>query len=1385
MSRMKKTGMLISAVTAMMMVSSSIAVSAEELAGNFPEVVTDGLSEEMYEQYKADGTLDERMEFMESLINVPSVNSSAVDTGSIMSLSEITDTSSFFYQNAPTTGNVKALTFLVNFSDIKHPGSDQFTAEYVEELLNNNDETAENYPYESPSAYYNRSSYGKLNIDYDVYGWYESPNPRSYFEPNQEEGFNDDTGRNLLIEEVMDHYAESIDLSEYDSNNDGYIDLVYFIYSGPDTGYGTQWWSYVATYTGDKTYDKDMLKYCFLNFNNFNTSDLSVTMIHETGHLFGLMDYYDTQYDIGELGGLGKIDMMDANIGDQNIFSKMLLGWAEPVIITSDTELELMPIDQSGTKAYIIKPDDGKGIFSEYFIIEYYRQKGNNSKSLNSDGGVKIYHVAADGNCYSFFNSNDTTQHKLIRAVEADGKYVIGRYGYIFAPEMLYTSGMSFGVNTAPSTEFYNGTFTGINIDVKETGGETAKVSVSFDNADEIGPELTGYSDIDIVGGVNILGAFEAYFNSNIYSGENIDNVTICKKDGTPVSLKVNIVNGCFKEAHKADESNIDRYNVLEFITDVSLDKDSEYIITIPEGTVKDSKGNVNKEEYIYINTASENGSYTVEEFDFLKAVPDNAGDGASIEGYTERFQLENGNELFIQEISYESGSAGMAFRIADADMNLLTDVCLDTPTASYLLINAVELDNGNILIITTDFYFIADVSGNIVSSSSFDSAILTFNEHVTVRNDCVDVYCNGEIVRFALSDGSVTKVDLGNMYSYVEQHGTAVFDKDYTYTKNVSSMPVYDILNTNRYNGFITDDVTVYNYPINGAKKLSDYLIGTSVTYSISTDLGNIGGTLSNGYKYISQKIDEYGVPMYEICIGENLNNNNFFAYGLEDGGCLIAVPISYNKGDNWTSYWATKYIRLNSELDVVWTRTVTESVGRTDMSAAYIKNGKVYALKGESAIVFDDYGVTPAEQVPDAVISEASGLTVDNNNHRLSADKAFTASELKNAVTGECSVYVYDKEYTLVENTDTELEYAVVEIVPSNSRYSVFYTFSKGGFAPVDIDKTFSDDILAEAVKKHFDSNRDGSLSVYEIMDAGTLDIQNMGVESLGGIEVLKYLTYINAYGNKLSAINLETNPLINGIYAENNTAEVQVSEQRTISADILKDFVPDKMTNLDGADYNSESRIFENITKKVISYNYDCGNGLSAVFYINTGLNIVNSSDGDYIIVPDGTDDSNGIIFNINRYDVSASVAEEIENAVNEIQLMLYDSDAVDIELTGEAEVYYKAEDMDNPEVWLMNDDGTLTLIESDYDKENAYIMFRTEVMGRIVIAEGESSVSPGDYDGDGSINNKDLTLLRRQLADNSSTAPESADLNNDGVVNNKDLVLLRRRLAGYDI
>ena len=137
------------------------------------------------------------------------------------------------------------------------------------------------------------------------------------------------------------------------------------------------------------------------------------TIIHETGHLLGLDDYYS--YDVNGIDNFdspcGTLTMMDANIGDLDSYSKYLLGWIDPIVITEDfiSSNNTIRLDKSSENQAILIPiyknnqiDFNYTPFDEYLILEYYTPSELNEKDsltpydnlrMYTEDGVILYHI--------------------------------------------------------------------------------------------------------------------------------------------------------------------------------------------------------------------------------------------------------------------------------------------------------------------------------------------------------------------------------------------------------------------------------------------------------------------------------------------------------------------------------------------------------------------------------------------------------------------------------------------------------------------------------------------------------------------------------------------------------------------------------------------------------------------------------------------------------------------------------------------------------------------------------------------------------------------------------------------------------------------------------
>ena len=342
----------------------------------------------------------------------------------------------------PSTGNYHALVIPVQLQ------GDTITAQQLNNLNLAFNGTSSDTGWESVSSYYYKSSYGKLNITFDIQNVYQASHNADYYENQNSASQNDSYGSELLLLEALSYYENKLDLSQYDTNGDGCIDAVYLIYSAP-VNYNSDdsmYWAYVTWYSGDTQFDgKDAYYYLFagIDFMTEKVGEVdgliidTETYIHETGHLLGLDDYYDYDTGSGSNRGLGGADMMDNNVGDHGVYSKIMLGWLNPEIVTS-TKTVTIKSSQAGGYAILIPLNWNNSYFCEYLLIDLYTADGLNAMGASQPDtilyggasyGVRIYHVSSSINNpysddYRSFTDNNNSLSKipLVKLVEADGE---------------------------------------------------------------------------------------------------------------------------------------------------------------------------------------------------------------------------------------------------------------------------------------------------------------------------------------------------------------------------------------------------------------------------------------------------------------------------------------------------------------------------------------------------------------------------------------------------------------------------------------------------------------------------------------------------------------------------------------------------------------------------------------------------------------------------------------------------------------------------------------------------------------------------------------------------------------------------------------------------
>ena len=336
------------------------------------------------------------------------------------------DNEFYTWRYVNSIGNQKILVIPVVIQEYLDAATNE-TLDMINEVMFGDPNDNKLY-WESLSSFYYKSSYGKLSISGEVTNFMDNNyNLATFKTPNN----NDDDALQTLFDD-FDYFltSEGIDPNEYDSDDDGYVDMVFFIYCGEhSTRYNhldDNYWAYCTSADKEPNHETPTLNnYIWASYDfmfespayNITKKLDAHTYIHEYGHAMGLDDYYNSSSDNYEdKDAVGSNIMMSANICDHDAYSKFSLGWINPYVVTGDTSITINPITTSGDAIVLPIGDFEDNAFSQYIIFEYYTPDGLNQKDVLtlyggtsgiSGSGIKAYYI--DSRLFYSDNDENTT----------------------------------------------------------------------------------------------------------------------------------------------------------------------------------------------------------------------------------------------------------------------------------------------------------------------------------------------------------------------------------------------------------------------------------------------------------------------------------------------------------------------------------------------------------------------------------------------------------------------------------------------------------------------------------------------------------------------------------------------------------------------------------------------------------------------------------------------------------------------------------------------------------------------------------------------------------------------------------------------------------------
>ncbi len=246
------------------------------------------------------------------------------------------------------------------------------------------DAEALNQPY-TLKSYYETSSFGKFAVNGFVCPWIKSHVGSGYADDLSGGGV--DAAKDIKLQYLSEYEKDGHGLlgedapswAEFDGDGDGVLDFLWIIYSHPMT-FGTQnWWAYTVhdAFTEPKNIVQPALRtFCWASID-FISGGKPHVIVHESGHSFGLVDYYCYNNSWSPMGGIA---MMDHNIGEQDSYSKFSLGWIAPKVVDQDAIIDLKPYATSGEAILLPSPSYNGTAFDEYFLLQFDTPTGLNTR---------------------------------------------------------------------------------------------------------------------------------------------------------------------------------------------------------------------------------------------------------------------------------------------------------------------------------------------------------------------------------------------------------------------------------------------------------------------------------------------------------------------------------------------------------------------------------------------------------------------------------------------------------------------------------------------------------------------------------------------------------------------------------------------------------------------------------------------------------------------------------------------------------------------------------------------------------------------------------------------------------------------------------------------
>lgn len=284
--------------------------------------------------------------------------------------------------------------------------------------------------------YFYDQSDGVFSPEFVIIGPVTLTNNYQYYGQNSSKKNKDIHLGDLYKEAISKTEDMGIQWSQFDNNNDGIVDMAYFIYAGQgenSSGVASDIWPSERT-TSETINGVTYGAYGCCNELLGSKADGIGVMCHELSHALGFPEFYDRNY---KAFGLDFWDLMDAGSYCKDgyhpcgysAYERSFMGWRDLITLTPGVgaTITIYPMTHPLGRGYkIVNPVHP----NEYYIIENRQPEswdkyiGYGTPTWGYRSGLMITHVDYDEQVWITNEVNSDENHQHLTLIPADGDFI-------------------------------------------------------------------------------------------------------------------------------------------------------------------------------------------------------------------------------------------------------------------------------------------------------------------------------------------------------------------------------------------------------------------------------------------------------------------------------------------------------------------------------------------------------------------------------------------------------------------------------------------------------------------------------------------------------------------------------------------------------------------------------------------------------------------------------------------------------------------------------------------------------------------------------------------------------------------------------------------------